>query len=60
MTTYSPPQTVGLISVSDTKPARSGKIKCGMCGKAVVIGKWTNLAFCPDSKCVNSEERYYD
>jgi hypothetical protein len=58
MTTYSPPLTDGWTSVSDTKPKRSGKLKCGMCGKEVVIGKWTKLAFCPDSGCVNSEEAY--
>jgi hypothetical protein len=46
--------------MSDTKPARSGTIKCGACGKSVVIGKWVKLMFCPDSLCVNSEERYND
>lgn len=60
MTTYQQQPTAGLISVSDTKPARTGKIKCGMCGKEVVTGKWVKLMFCPDSQCVNSEERYYD
>jgi hypothetical protein len=42
------------------EPQRNGKIKCGMCGKAVVTGKWIKLMFCPDSKCTNSEERYLD
>lgn len=46
--------------MSDTMPKRSGKITCGMCGKPVVIGKWTKLAFCPDPLCTNSEERYLD
>jgi hypothetical protein len=39
---------------------KSGKIKCGICGKEVVIGTWLKLMFCPDSKCGNSEEHYLD
>ena len=43
-----------------SQPVRSGRIKCGICGKEAVIGKWTKLAFCPDSQCPNSEEHYLD
>lgn len=42
------------------KIERKGKIKCGVCGKQVVIGKWVKLMFCPDNSCINSEERYYE
>lgn len=39
---------------------RSGKLKCGACGKEVVIGLYMkSMAFCPDDKCINSEEQYY-
>jgi len=43
---------------TDKKPQRSGHITCGACGKHVVTGTWINLAFCPDSTCINSEENY--
>jgi hypothetical protein len=43
-----------------SKVKKEGKITCGICGKAVVIGKWTKLFFCPDALCRNSEELYYD
>ena len=46
--------------MSDTKPKRSGKLTCGICGKNVEQAKWIPVFVCPDSKCLNSEERYYD
>ncbi len=60
MTTYLPPLTDGWTSVSDTKAKRSGKLVCGICGKNVEQAKWIPVFVCPDSKCLNSEERYYD
>lgn len=45
--------------MSDTQ--KSGKIKCGACGKNVVNGKWLpTMFFCPDALCINSEELYLD
>lgn len=45
---------------TDKAPQRSGKIRCGACGKDVITGTWVKLMFCPDAKCINSEENYFN
>lgn len=46
------------MTTTTKKPKRSGRITCGQCGKPVVTGTWVKLMFCPDSRCINSEDSY--
>ena len=37
---------------------RTGTIRCGQCGKNVIVSIYDGLAYCPDRLCINSEERH--
>lgn len=45
---------------TEAQPKRTGRLTCGVCGKALKQAQWFAGFVCPDSRCVNSEERYYE
>lgn len=43
-----------------TQSQKTGYITCGVCGKRAIQATWIAAFVCPDPKCVNSEERWYE
>lgn len=39
---------------------KTGRITCALCGKFVKQANHIAAFVCPDPKCANSEERYYE
>lgn len=50
----------GRLMTTTSKPKRTGVITCGVCGNALIQANHFPAFVCPDPKCVNSEERWYE